>query len=108
MWANIAVCSDIDPCCIYAPKDACYRRPRQEDRGQRKGCIWLSKATWVNFTAKCCEFRCKNVTVYDTHYNHKTFAPDIRFRIENVPGDHEGPELLGWRVTKYANACRKP
>ena len=40
------------------------------------------------------------MTVYDTHYNHKTFAPDIRFRIENVPGDHEGPELLGWRVTK--------
>src|SRR5829696_8256421 len=51
----IAVCSDIDPCCIYAPKDACYRRPRQEDRGHHKGCIWLSKATWVNFTAKCCK-----------------------------------------------------
>ena len=46
------------------------------------------------------EYRCKNVTVYDTHYNHKTFAPDIRFRIEKVPGDHEGPELVGWRVTK--------
>jgi len=36
------------------------------------------------------EYRCKNVTVYDTYYNHKTFAPNIRFRIENVPGDHEG------------------
>lgn len=46
------------------------------------------------------EYRCKNVTVYDTHYNHKTFAPDTRFRIENVSGDHEGPELVGWRVTK--------
>jgi hypothetical protein len=46
------------------------------------------------------EYRCKNVTVYDTYYNHKTFAPNIRFRIENVPGDHEGPELVGWRVTK--------
>ena len=41
------------------------------------------------------EYRCKNVTVYDTHYNHKTFAPNIRFRIENFPGDHEGPELVG-------------
>ena len=46
------------------------------------------------------EYRCKDVTVYDTHYNHRTFVPDIRFRVENVPGDHEGPELVGWRVTK--------
>jgi hypothetical protein len=30
----------------------------------------------------------------------KTFSPDIRFRVENIPGDHEGPELLGWRVSK--------
>ena len=46
------------------------------------------------------EYRCKNLTVYDTHYNHKTFAPDIRFRIENVPGDHDWPELVGWQITK--------
>jgi hypothetical protein len=46
------------------------------------------------------EYRCKNITVYDTHYNRRTFTPDIRFRIENVPGDHEGPELVGWRVSK--------
>jgi hypothetical protein len=46
------------------------------------------------------EYRCKDVTVYDTHCNYRTFTPDIRFRVENVPGDHEGPELVGWRVTK--------
>ncbi len=46
------------------------------------------------------EYRCEGVTVYDTHLNRKTFSPDIRFRIENIPGDHEGPELLGWRVSK--------
>ena len=46
------------------------------------------------------EYRCKDVTVYDTHYNYRTFTPDIRFRVENVPGDHEGPELVGWRVSK--------
>jgi hypothetical protein len=46
------------------------------------------------------EYRCEGVTVYDTHLNRKTFSPDIRFRVENIPGDHEGPELLGWRVSK--------
>ena len=49
------------------------------------------------------EYRCKDVTVYNTHYNYRTyrtFTPDIRFRVENVPGDHEGPELVGWRVSK--------
>jgi hypothetical protein len=46
------------------------------------------------------EYRCKDVTVYDTHYNYTTYAPDIRFRIENPMGDHEGPKLVGWRVSK--------
>jgi hypothetical protein len=46
------------------------------------------------------EYRCKDVTVYDTQDNHSTFTPDIRFGGENVPGDHEGPELVIWRVTK--------
>jgi len=46
------------------------------------------------------EYRCEGVTVYDTRLNRKTFSPDIRFRVENIPGDHEGPELLGWRVSK--------
>ncbi len=46
------------------------------------------------------EYGCEGVTVYDTHFNRKTFSPDIRFRIENIPGDHEGPELLGWRLSK--------
>ena len=46
------------------------------------------------------EYRCEGVTVCDTHFNRKTFSPDIRFRIENISGDHEGPELLGWRLSK--------
>jgi hypothetical protein len=46
------------------------------------------------------EYRCDGVTVYDTHLNRKTVHPDIRFRIVNIPGDHEGPELFGWRVSK--------
>ena len=46
------------------------------------------------------EYRCEGVTVYDIHLNRKTFSPDIHFRIVSVPGDHEGPELVGWRVSK--------
>jgi hypothetical protein len=46
------------------------------------------------------EYRCENVTVYDTHLNRKIFYPDIRFRVEYTPGDHEGPELMGWRISK--------
>jgi hypothetical protein len=46
------------------------------------------------------EYRCENVTVYDTHLNRKIFYPDIRFRVEYTPGDYEGPELLGWRISK--------
>jgi hypothetical protein len=46
------------------------------------------------------EYRCKDVTVYDTHHNYSTYAPDIRFRIENLLGDHEGPKLVDWRVSK--------
>lgn len=49
------------------------------------------------------EYQCKDVIVYDTHYNYSTFTPEIRFRVENVPGDHEGPELVGWRVVKGVN-----
>jgi hypothetical protein len=46
------------------------------------------------------EYRCENVTVYDTHLNRKIFHPDIRFRVAYTPGDYEGPELLGWRISK--------
>jgi len=46
------------------------------------------------------EYRCKDVTVYNTHYNYTTFAPETRFRVENYLGDHEGPKLVGWRVSK--------
>ena len=46
------------------------------------------------------EYRCKEITVYDTHFNYMTFTPDICFHVENPLGDHEGPKLVGWRVSK--------
>ncbi|HMF57166.1 MAG TPA: hypothetical protein VK619_12565 [Pyrinomonadaceae bacterium] len=43
------------------------------------------------------EYRCEYIQVQDALGNHIRHYPDIRFRIEGVPGDHEGPELLDWR-----------
>ena len=45
-------------------------------------------------------YRCESVTLYDVHLNRKIFYPEIRFRVADTPGDHEGPELLGWRISK--------
>ena len=36
------------------------------------------------------EYRCKDVTVYDTHHNYATYTPDIRFRIETPWGTMRG------------------
>ena len=70
---------------------------RGEGEGRTEATVVLMEEVTNNtFPGEC---RCKDVTVYDIHYNHRTFAPDIRFRVENVPGDHEGPELVGWRVS---------
>ena len=43
------------------------------------------------------EYRCEYIQVQDTLGNHILHYPDIRFRIEDIPGDHEGPELVDWR-----------
>lgn len=45
------------------------------------------------------EYECLFVELYGVHGNHRVYRnPGIRFRIEDVPGDHEGPELNEWRV----------
>jgi len=62
--------------------------------GQPQATIML-EATVTNDTVPG-EYKCQYVEAYDTKGNHKTHRPDIRFRIENVPGDHEGPELTSW------------
>ena len=72
---------------------------RGESEGEREVTMVLTQEVTNEIPPG--EYRCEGVTVYDIHYNRKTFSPDIRFRVENLPpGDHEGPELLGWRVSK--------
>jgi hypothetical protein len=70
----------------------------ESDEGAREVSVPLTQE--VTNTILPGEYRCEGVTVYDIHTNRKTFSPDIRFRVENTPGDHEGPELLGWRISK--------
>jgi hypothetical protein len=67
-------------------------------RGEREVTMVLSQKVTNEIAPG--EYRCQGVTIYDVHLNRKTFHPDIRFRVENIPGDHEGPELFGWRVSK--------
>ena len=72
-------------------------------RGESEGELEVTMALSQEVTKEMRpgEYRCESVTVYDIHSNRKTFSPDIRFRVENLPpGDHEGPELLGWRISK--------
>jgi hypothetical protein len=70
----------------------------ESDEGAREVTVALTKEVTNEILPG--EYRCEGVTVYDIHSNRKTFSPDIRFRVENIPGDHEGPELLGWRIGK--------
>lgn len=47
------------------------------------------------------EYVCSYVDLRDMQGNQTVISrPDIRFRIEGVPGDHEGPELEHWRVLR--------
>jgi hypothetical protein len=71
---------------------------RGESEGEREVTLTLSQEVTNEMLPG--EYRCEGVTVYDIHSNRKTFSPDIRFRVENIPGDHEAPELLDWRIGK--------
>lgn len=44
------------------------------------------------------EYRCRHIHVQDVRGNTKNLTPDIRFRVENVTGDYEPPELRRWRM----------
>src|ERR687898_559061 len=63
---------------------------REESEGEREVTMVLSQEVTNEMPPG--EYRCEGVTVYDVHLNRKTFHPDIRFRVVNIPGDHEGEE----------------
>ena len=49
------------------------------------------------------EYVCGYLDLQDIRGNQTVISStDIRFRIEDIPGDHEGPELEHWRVLQSA------
>lgn len=53
------------------------------------------------------EYECVWVSLKDVHGNQTLRnKPGIRFRIEGVPGDHEGPKLDGWQLLDAGEAAR--
>ena len=62
--------------------------------GQTEGLVEL--VTEITNQSVPGEYRCEYVQVQDSLGNHIFHYPDIRFRIQDIPGDHTGPELLDW------------
>lgn len=45
------------------------------------------------------EYECQWIALEDMRGNQNLISsPGIRFRVDNVPGDHDPPELKGWRT----------
>ncbi len=63
--------------------------------GKTKALVELT--TVINNESIPGKYDCEYVQVQDNLGNHIFHYPDISFRIEGIPGDHEGPELLDWR-----------
>jgi hypothetical protein len=66
-----------------------------DGQGQKEATVQLT--TQISNQSLPGEYRCEYLQVQDVLGNHLLHYPDIRFRIRDVPGDHEGPELLNWR-----------
>jgi hypothetical protein len=62
--------------------------------GQTEGLVEL--VTEITNQSVPGEYSCEYVQVQDSLGNHIFHYPDIRFRIQDIPGDHTGPELLDW------------
>lgn len=62
--------------------------------GQTEGLVEL--VTEITNQSVPGEYRCEYVQVQDSLGNHIFHYPDIRFKIQDIPGDHAGPELLDW------------
>jgi hypothetical protein len=56
------------------------------------------------------EYACRFVQARDAMGNYRTFHPDpdIRFRVENGPGDREGPQISNWRFSGPPEIRHRP
>jgi hypothetical protein len=54
------------------------------------------------------EYACRFVQARDAMGNYRTFHPDIRFRVENGPGDRERPQISNWRFSGPPEIRHRP
>jgi hypothetical protein len=78
-----------------------------EGRGQRKASVAITGV--VDERTATGEYVCRYVQAHDARGNYRKILPEpeIRFRVENGPGDSEGPELFGWRFD-YPDHDQRP
>ena len=70
-----------------------------DGRGQPKATVTISGK--VEESTASGEYTCRFVQARNAMGNYRTFHPDpdIRFRVENGPGNREGPQLSNWRFS---------
>jgi len=70
-----------------------------DGRDQPKAAVTISGTVEESIASG--EYSCRYVQARDAMGNYRTFHPDpdIRFRVENGPGDREGPQLSNWRFS---------
>jgi hypothetical protein len=70
-----------------------------DGRGQPKATVTISGK--VEESTASGEYACRFVQARNVTGNYRTFHPDpdIRFRVENGPGNREGPQLSNWRFS---------
>jgi hypothetical protein len=70
---------------------------RGSGEGQAKATVVISATVGEEVASG--EYVCRYVQAYDVQGNLQTIhpRPEIRFRVDNSPGDREGPQLSDWR-----------
>jgi hypothetical protein len=76
---------------------------RGSGEGQTKATVVISATVGEEVASG--EYVCRYVQAYDLRGNYRTIhpRPEIRFRVDNDPGDREGPQLSDWRFPGHAS-----
>jgi hypothetical protein len=78
-----------------------HMRLRGSGEGQAKAAVVISATVGEKLASG--EYVCRYVQAYDVRGNYRTThpRPEVRFRVDNDPGDREGPELSDRRFPRH-------